>query len=71
LLSIYINNEKLNSFKFPWFEVIADGILKDVNFDENEAIIVKDWDYFVKFVDLYANYSQNYKRYSNKSTHIS
>ena len=51
--------------KFPWKSLINDLVnnLTSLNINEDEVIIVENWDYIVNAVNLYNEYSSNKKRY--------
>ena len=51
--------------KFPWKSFLIDGLVNNLtglNINENEIIIVKNWNYIVKAVDLFYDYSTNKNR---------
>ena len=64
----YFFKENFNKFllQFPWKNYIVDGIansLSNLNVNEDETVIVYNWNYISKVADIYNQYSTTKKRY--------
>ena len=58
--------KKLKNFtflqKFPWRTYLAEKLFEKFKLNENETLIVDNWNYIAKVVDIYSSYSEGDKK---------
>jgi hypothetical protein len=53
---------KIFILKFPWNDYLVQSLFGKFSLSKNEAIVVDNWDYIVKAVDIFSSYGESDKK---------